>query len=88
MADMVSICCGMTREFAGPPQFAAHVVGQLNLEIRAHGWPGAKIFDAEWQDDALLVVAEPAGKGEISADLVSAFLREKRRSTKSHEAAA
>lgn len=79
----ISICEGMTKEFATPVLFAKHVVGKVNLIARSAKWAGARIFDADWLDLAgaqcLLVVVEPADTGEITAAAVSAFIREKRK---------
>lgn len=78
---MIAIADDLRPEFADMPALAASMVKALRQEMRRHGWRGAEISDADYDDSrdvpALLIIISP-GKDPLTVERVSAFLKEKR----------
>ncbi len=82
---MIAIADDLRPEFADMAALAASMVEALQGEMRMHGWRGAEISDAEYDDSrdvpSLLIIISP-GDDELTVARVSAFLKEKRAQVK------
>lgn len=78
---MIVIADSLRPGYADMKALAASMIGALQIEMRAKGWTGAFILDADYHDDRTppaLVIEIGPGHSVLSVETVSTFIKEKR----------
>jgi hypothetical protein len=82
---MIAIADHLSATYPDMKTLAASLVSALGIEMKARGWTGVKILDADYCDQeppaSLLIVIGP-GHEELSVPAVRTFVRKKRLTAK------